>query len=92
MQILFQMKVREIQNSVERRRRLPRGQSLQNEQFDYEENAENDSSLSTPSNSYWDSPFAQDSLGDTAIHLDKVKEAGHIALQMLFSFSHNHIL
>ena len=52
---------------------LTRGQSLQNDPFDYEENADNDSSLSTPSNSYWDSPFNQDSLGDTVIHLDKVK-------------------
>ncbi|XP_056010025.1 pericentriolar material 1 protein-like isoform X3 [Ostrea edulis] len=50
---------------------LARGQSIQNNPFDYEENADNDSSLSTPSNSYWDSPFAQDSLGDTVIHLDK---------------------
>uniref|UniRef100_K1R4A2 Pericentriolar material 1 protein n=1 Tax=Magallana gigas TaxID=29159 RepID=K1R4A2_MAGGI len=50
---------------------LRRGHSLQNNPFDYEENADNDSSLSTPSNSYWDSPFAQDSLGETVIHLDK---------------------
>ena len=52
---------------------LTRGQSLQNDPFDYEENADNDSSLSTPSNSYWDSPFNLDSLGDTVIHLDKVQ-------------------
>lgn len=45
--------------------------SLNNEQFDYAENADNESPLSTPSNSYWESPFAQDSLGDTVIHLDK---------------------
>lgn len=51
---------------------LRRGHSLHNNPFDYEENADNDSSLSTPSNSYWDSPFAQDSLGETVIHLDKV--------------------
>ncbi|XP_062615320.1 pericentriolar material 1 protein-like isoform X1 [Saccostrea cucullata] len=50
---------------------LNRGQSLQNNPFDYEENADNDSSLSTPSNSYWDSPFNQDYLGDTVINLDK---------------------
>lgn len=50
---------------------LRRGHSLHNNPFDYEENADNDSSLSTPSNSYWDSPFAQDSLGETVIHLDK---------------------
>jgi hypothetical protein len=59
---------------------LARGQSIQNNPFDYEENADNDSSLSTPSNSYWDSPFAQDSLGDTVIHLDKVCSVYHTKL------------
>ncbi|KAK3100261.1 hypothetical protein FSP39_017062 [Pinctada imbricata] len=67
----IKVKVREIQMSVGQGRGLARGQSLQNDMFDYEENADNDSSLSTPSNSVWENPFAQDSLGDTAIHLDK---------------------
>ncbi|XP_041358964.1 pericentriolar material 1 protein-like isoform X2 [Gigantopelta aegis] len=48
--------------------------ALHNDQFDYVELADNTSSLSTPSTSLWDSPFAQDSLGDTVIHFDKALE------------------
>ncbi|XP_046569046.1 pericentriolar material 1 protein-like isoform X4 [Haliotis rubra] len=48
--------------------------SLRNGTFDYAEKVENTSSLSTPSTSLWDSPFAQDSLGDTVIHFDKALE------------------
>ncbi|XP_069131168.1 pericentriolar material 1 protein-like [Argopecten irradians] len=62
------MKLRDL--PIEKRRALVRGESLQNEQFDYVEAADYDSSLSTPSASYWDNPFSQD-LGDTVIHLDK---------------------
>ncbi|XP_071127248.1 pericentriolar material 1 protein-like isoform X29 [Mytilus edulis] len=56
----------QLQNNM-----LLRGGSIANDAFDYIENADNDSSLSTPSNSYWENPFAQDSLGDTAINLNK---------------------
>ncbi|XP_033742710.1 pericentriolar material 1 protein-like isoform X3 [Pecten maximus] len=62
------MKLRDL--TIEKRRALARGESLQNDQFDYVEAADYDSSLSTPSTSYWDNPFSQD-LGDTVIHLDK---------------------
>ncbi|XP_071088447.1 pericentriolar material 1 protein-like isoform X2 [Haliotis cracherodii] len=48
--------------------------ALRNGTFDYAEKVENTSSLSTPSTSLWDSPFAQDSLGDTVIHFDKALE------------------
>ncbi|XP_064610122.1 pericentriolar material 1 protein-like isoform X3 [Liolophura sinensis] len=51
---------------------LQRTGSLNHENFDYVETAENTSSLSTPSTtSFKESPFAQDSLGDTVIHLDQ---------------------
>ncbi|OWF47060.1 pericentriolar material 1 protein-like isoform X1 [Mizuhopecten yessoensis] len=62
------MQLRDL--TIEKRRALARGESLQNDQFDYVEAADYDSSLSTPSTSYWDNPFSQD-LGDTVIHLDK---------------------
>ncbi|XP_060064329.1 pericentriolar material 1 protein-like isoform X2 [Ylistrum balloti] len=62
------MKLRDL--TIDKRRALARGESLQNDQFDYVEAADYDSSLSTPSTSYWDNPFSQD-LGDTVIHLDK---------------------
>lgn len=63
------MKLRDL--TLEKRRALARGESLHNDQFDYVETADYDSSLSTPSTSYWDNPFSQE-LGDTVIHLDKV--------------------
>ena len=44
--------------------------------FDYTEPADDTSSMSTPnSNSYWDHPFLKDSLGDTVIHLDQVRDS-----------------
>lgn len=49
-----------------------RSGSLKNEKYDYQELAEVSSSVSTPSNSFWENPFASDSLGETAINLDKV--------------------
>lgn len=62
--------VREQHRSQLQNNMLLRGGSIANDAFDYIENADNDSSLSTPSNSYWENPFAQDSLGDTAINLN----------------------
>lgn len=53
---------------------LLRSGSLKDDEYDYQEQAEVTSSVSTPtqSSSYWDNPFASDSLGETVIHLDKV--------------------
>ncbi|KAL4230121.1 Phosphoacetylglucosamine Mutase [Mactra antiquata] len=58
----------------QRTAQLLRAGSLKDDKYDYQEQAEITSSVSTPSNSYWDSPFNQDSLGETAIHLDKTLE------------------
>lgn len=68
--------------------------SLNNENFDYVETAENTSSLSTPSTtSLKESPFAQDSLGDTVIHLDQVGVASNFAPVLEFMFPRDrHIL
>ncbi|XP_052793086.1 pericentriolar material 1 protein-like isoform X3 [Mya arenaria] len=60
---------RNLGNQVSRS--LLRSGSMKNDKYDYQEQAEVASSVSTPSNSYWESPFNQDSLGETAIHLDK---------------------
>ncbi|XP_053399542.1 pericentriolar material 1 protein-like isoform X2 [Mercenaria mercenaria] len=53
---------------------LIRTGSLKNDKYDYQEQAEVTSSVSTPSNSFWDNPFASDSLGETVINLDKTLE------------------
>lgn len=63
--------MREEQRTQLQNNLLLRGGSIPNDAFDYIENADNDSSLSTPSNSYWEIPFAQESLEDTAINLNK---------------------
>ena len=49
--------------------------SVKSDRFDYVEPVDTTSSMSTPTSSnYWDNdPFAKDSLGDTVIHLDKVR-------------------
>jgi hypothetical protein len=57
--------MREEQRTQLQNNLLLRGGSIPNDAFDYIENADNDSSLSTPSNSYWEIPFAQESLEDT---------------------------
>ena len=72
LQYLLQTKLKEKALASEKRKALLRTGSLKNDEFDYQEVPEISSSISTPSNSYWDSPFAQDSLGETVIHLDKV--------------------
>ena len=67
--------------------------SIRSDRFDYMENVETTSSLSTPpSTGYWESPFNQESLGDTVIHLDKVNrnfnmisEYHHVALSMILN-------
>ena len=58
------------------------------EGFDYAENVDTTSSLSTPNSSaYWDNPFAKESLGDTVIHLDKVlKTDSNACIKDPFSF------
>ncbi|KAH3829898.1 pericentriolar material 1 protein-like isoform X2 [Dreissena polymorpha] len=61
----------QTQGKGQSRGQLLRSGSMKNDQFDYQEPADEDSSVSTPSNSYWDSPFNQDSLGETVVHLDK---------------------
>lgn len=77
-QYLLQTKLKEkvAANLVAKERQktaqLLRAGSLKDDKYDYQEQAEITSSVSTPSNSYWESPFNQDSLGETAIHLDKV--------------------
>lgn len=48
--------------------------SLKNSKFDYTEAAVSTSSVSTPTNEVGESPFSRDSLGDTVIHLDKVRQ------------------
>lgn len=41
--------------------------------YDYAENVESGSTLSTPTSSHTgEAPFASEGLGDTVIHLDKV--------------------
>ena len=52
------------------------GNSLKNDKFDYAEMAITTSSMSTPTNDNGESPFSRDSLGDTVIHLDKVRGLG----------------
>ena len=51
-----------------------RAQQVTETIYDYAENVESGSSLSTPTSSHTDefSPFASEGLGDTVIHLDKV--------------------
>lgn len=58
----------------QRTAQLLRTGSMKNDKYDYQEQAEVTSSVSTPSNSYLDNPFADDSLGETVIHLDKTLE------------------
>jgi hypothetical protein len=70
--LLISLQMREEQRTQLQNNLLLRGGSIPNDAFDYIENADNDSSLSTPSNSYWEIPFAQESLEDTAINLNKV--------------------
>lgn len=65
--------------------------SLRNGTFDYAEKVENTSSLSTPSTSLWDSPFAQDSLGDTVIHFDKVSESVYRLLGIVWCLIMNYL-
>ncbi|XP_074651990.1 pericentriolar material 1 protein-like isoform X3 [Tubulanus polymorphus] len=52
-----------------------RSGSLRNEFYDYTEKVESISTMSTPtSTSAWDNPFAQETLGNTVIHLDKAMQ------------------
>ena len=67
---------------------MPSGGSVQSDRFDYAENVETTSSMSTPTSgpgAHWgDNPFAQDSLGDTVIHLDQVRwDEGTVHLLVL---------
>ncbi|KAL3878634.1 hypothetical protein ACJMK2_030966 [Sinanodonta woodiana] len=66
-------KLREKVSAVEKRKlsKLPRSNSMKSDQYDYQEEAEITSSVSTPSTAYWESPFAHESLGETVINLDK---------------------
>ncbi|KAK3606346.1 hypothetical protein CHS0354_041982 [Potamilus streckersoni] len=66
-------KLREKVSAVEKRKlsKLPRSNSMKSDQYDYQEEAEITSSISTPSTAYWESPFAHESLGETVINLDK---------------------
>ena len=52
-----------------------RAESIHSDRFDYAENVETTSSMSTPStgDSNLDNPFAGETLGDTVIHLDSVR-------------------
>lgn len=51
--------------------------------YDYVENVESGSTLSTPTSSHTgEAPFASEGLGDTVIHLDKVRN-----VQILFKLS-----
>ncbi|XP_064636213.1 pericentriolar material 1 protein-like isoform X3 [Lineus longissimus] len=70
------LKMNGINVSRERKADLSQqSDSLQEDQYDYIENVNSVSSLSTPtSTTGWENPFAQDSLGDTVIHLDKAMQ------------------
>lgn len=57
----------------QRTAQLMRAGSMKNDKYDYQETADMESSVSTPSNSVQESPFNRDSLGETAINLDKVQ-------------------
>ena len=75
--ILPQARVRQHASALERKKQrswsAAQGNSLKNDKFDYAEMAATTSSLSTPTNDNGESPFSRDSLGDTVIHLDKVR-------------------
>ncbi|XP_060554771.1 pericentriolar material 1 protein-like isoform X2 [Ruditapes philippinarum] len=77
-EIKTKLKMKVAANLVAKERQktsqLIRTGSLKNDKYDYQEPAEIDSSVSTPSNSFWDNPFNSDSLGETVIHLDKTLE------------------
>lgn len=74
---LLQKKLKKkVAASLEEKRRqkavqLIQSGSLKNDKYDYQEPAEVTSSVSTPSDSLWENPFASDSLGQTAVDLEK---------------------
>ena len=77
MPLLAQARVRQHASALERKKQrgwgTAQGSSVNNDKFDYAEVAATTSSLSTPTNDDGESPFSRDSLGDTVIHLDKVR-------------------
>ncbi|XP_055958711.1 pericentriolar material 1 protein isoform X2 [Patella vulgata] len=64
----------QVREYTEKRKKLKHQGSIKNNPYDYTEQVENTSSLSTPSTGLIESPFANESLGDTVIHLDKALE------------------
>ena len=78
--ICVQARVRQHASALERKKQrnwsAAQGNSLKNDKFDYAEMAVTTSSMSTPTNDNGESPFSRDSLGDTVIHLDKVRGVG----------------
>ena len=78
--ICLQARVRQHASALERKKQrswsAAQGNSLKNDKFDYAEMAVTTSSMSTPTNDNGESPFSRDSLGETVIHLDKVRGVG----------------
>ena len=88
-----QARVRQHASALERKKQkqrgwgMARGSSLKNDKFDYVEAAVTTSSLSTPTNDVGESPFSRDSLGDTVIHLDKVRRKYVLLLPLFLCLS-----